>query len=89
MSAAQTWFGRSIWRWRSRYVGRYTLAKGGKPIQIGLNTPDKEIARKRLLDIALERQREDEGLIAPRALRDAAVTCLSELLAGYVADLRA
>ena len=54
------------------YVGRYTLVKGGKPVQVGLDTPDKEIARKRLMAIVLEKQREQEGMIAPRTVRDTA-----------------
>jgi hypothetical protein len=35
-----------------------------------LNTPDREIARKRLRAIVLEKQREQEGIIAPKAAKD-------------------
>ena len=71
------------------YVGRYSLTNGGKLIQIGLNTPDREIARKRLSAIVLEKQREMEGMINSRAFRDAAIVPLSEHLKDYVADLKA
>ena len=71
------------------YVGRYSVTKGGKPTQVFLDTPDKEIARKRLLDIVLEKQREREGFIAPKVSREAAVLPLSDHLAEYVADLHA
>ncbi len=71
------------------YVGRYSLAKGGKLIRVPLNTPDKEIASKRLRDIVLEKQREQEGLISPRLTREASIIPLSEHLTDYVADLRA
>ena len=71
------------------YAGRYTVEKGGRTFQVGLDTPYKAIAWNRLFDIALEKQKEREGLIAPRVLRDAAVTAWSGLLADYVADLRA
>src|SRR5208337_3832655 len=71
------------------FVGRYSLSKGGKPVRVLLNTPDREIARKRLLDIVLEKQREQVGFIAPRVSRDAALVPYSAHLTDYVSDLRA
>ena len=71
------------------FVGRYSLTKGGKLFRVGLDTPDKAIARKRLSDIVLGKQREMEGLISPRAIRDAALIPLSSHLADYVSDLKA
>jgi integrase len=74
----------------SRYfVGRYSLTNGGKVIRVTLNTPDKAIARKRLSDIVLEKQREKEGLINSQAMRDAATFPISDHLKNYVADLKA
>src|SRR5687767_320765 len=69
------------------FSGRYALTKGGKPVTVCLNTPDREIARKRLRAIVLEKQRELEGIIAPKAVRIAATTPLGELVADYEADL--
>lgn len=75
-------------RQRSRlYVGRYALEPGAKPVRVALNTPDREIALKRLRAIVLEKQREREGIIAPKAVRDAAVAALGVLVADYEADL--
>src|ERR1035441_4376558 len=71
------------------YVGQYSLDTGGKTIRVGLNTQDKEIPEKRLREIVLEKQREQEGLISPRIARDAVTRPLSEHLSDYVADLRA
>jgi integrase len=71
------------------YVGQYSLEKGGEIVRVGLNTPDKEIAEKKLRDIVLEKQREREGLTSPRDFRDAAIRPLSAHLTDYAADLRA
>ena len=70
------------------FSGRYALAKGARPTTVCLNTPDREIARKRLREVVLEKQREQEGIIAPKAVRVAAAAALSGLLAEYEADLR-
>lgn len=43
------------------FSGRYALAKGDRPTTVCLNTPDREIARKRLRAIVLEKQREQEA----------------------------
>jgi hypothetical protein len=71
------------------YIGRYSLTNGGKSIRVALNTPDKEIARKRLSAVVLEKQRETDGLINPRFVRDAAIYPISDHLKDYVADLKA
>ena len=70
------------------YCGRYALEKGARLIQVSLNTPDKEVARKRLREIVLEKQREAEGIIAPKAVRVAAGAQLASLVDDYEADLR-
>jgi len=70
------------------FCGRYSLDKGAKPVRVSLNTPDREVARKRLRAIVLEKQREAEGIVAPKAVRVAAGTQLAELVSDYEADLR-
>lgn len=70
------------------FSGRYAIDKGGKIITVGLNTPDREVARKRLRDIVIEKQREAEGIVAPKAVRVAAGTQISRLVDDYEADLR-
>jgi integrase len=70
------------------FCGRFALDKGSKPVQVTLNTPDREVARKRLRAIVLEKQREAEGIVAPKAVRVAAGTQLAELVNDYEADLR-
>lgn len=70
------------------FCGRYALEKGAKPVRVTLNTPDREVARKRLREIVLEKQREAEGIVAPKAVRIAAGTQLGQLVDDYEADLR-
>src|SRR5258708_39714295 len=70
------------------YIGRYSLTKGGKAIRVPLNTPDREIARKRLSAIVLEKQRETEGLINSRFILDAAIYPISDHLKDVVAGLQ-
>jgi len=69
------------------YSGRYAVSKGARPITVPLNTPDKEIARKRLRDIMLEKQREHEGMIPSRSVRDAAAAPLVRLVEDYEREL--
>lgn len=70
------------------FSGRYALEKGAKPVTVCLKTPDREIARKRLRAIVVEKQREQEGIIAPKTIRMAAATALGELIGDYERDLR-
>jgi hypothetical protein len=70
------------------FCGRYSLDKGAKPVRVSLNTPDREVARKRLRAIVVEKQREAEGIVAPKAVRVAAGTQLADLVHDYQADLR-
>src|SRR6185312_2479325 len=69
------------------FSGRYAVEKGARPVTVPLNTPDREIARKRLRAIVLEKQREVEGIVAPKAIRVAAGTQLVKLVDDYEADL--
>lgn len=70
------------------FCGRYSLDKGMTPVRVSLNTPDREVARKRLRAIVLEKQREAEGIVAPKAVRIAAGTQLGQLVDDCEADLR-
>ena len=70
------------------FSGRYAVEKGASPVTVRLNTPDREIARKRLRDIVLEKQREQEGIIAPKAVRTAAAASLADLVSEYETDLQ-
>ena len=71
----------------STYRGCYTLEQNGRRVWKALGTPDKAIAEKRILDIALQAQREQEGLIAPRAERETAAKGLLALIGEYENDL--
>jgi integrase len=70
------------------FCGRYSLDKGMTPVRVSLNTPDREVARKRLRAIVVEKQREAEGIVAPKAVRVAAGSQLGQLVNDYEADLR-
>ena len=70
------------------YVGRYALTPGERPKRVPLNTPDKQIAEKRLFEIIQEKEREREGIIAPKPMREAAAATLSALVGEYEADLK-
>jgi len=70
------------------FSGRYALAKGERPVTVCLNTPDKEIARKRLRALVVEKQREQEGIIAPKSIRTTATLPLDALVNDYENDLR-
>lgn len=71
------------------YSGRYALGRGQKPITVALGTPDRGVAKELLRRIIVDKQREAAGLIAPKAMREAAAAPLSDLLASYVVDLKA
>src|SRR5688500_15192060 len=51
------------------FPGRYAIGKRDKPTTVRLNTPNREIARKRLRAIVLEKQREQKGIMEPKAVR--------------------
>jgi len=64
------------------------VVKGGPIVSVSLYTPDREVAEKRLRDILIEKQREAEGMIAPRAMREAAAVLITKLITAYEGDLR-
>jgi integrase len=65
------------------FRGRYSLGRGLKMVTVSLDTPDRDIAKKRLRDIIVAKQRELEGL-SPKA---STTLPISELLRRYAADL--
>lgn len=69
------------------YRGRYFLGNGMPVLTVSLNTPDRRIAEKRLRDIIVEKQKELEGMTAPRSQREAQSLPLLSVLADYKADL--
>jgi integrase len=74
---------------RRIYRGRYRLDGDSKVIDITLDTTDKRVAQQKLEQIIRERQMEQEGILAPSAVRQAAKSPLDQHLADYVADLHA
>ncbi|MEZ5413277.1 MAG: site-specific integrase [Opitutaceae bacterium] len=70
------------------YVGQYALQAGECPTRVSLHTPDREIALKRLREIVLEKQREREGIVAPKPVRDAAAASLADLITSYDQNLK-
>jgi len=70
------------------FSGRYAVEKGARVVTVRLTTPDREIAKKRFREIVLEKQREQEGIISPKAVRVAAAAQLGALVSEYEVDLR-
>jgi integrase len=71
------------------YSGRYKLDTMLKPVTVQLHTTDKRIAQEKLQAIVDDLQREEAGIVMPRAIRDAAVRPLREHLETFTADLQA
>jgi len=71
------------------YRGRFRMDGETEVTEVSLNTADKRLAQQRLEELIRERQMEKQGLLAPRALREAAESEIGEHLAAYVADLTA
>ncbi len=69
------------------YRGRFRLAGDYAVTEIALNTTDKQVAQKRLEEIVLEKEREREGLIAPKLQRVSAERPLLEHMVEYLKDL--
>jgi len=71
------------------WVGRYRFDDMPKPITVPLHTPDELVARKRLNDLIVRLQRQQEGLAAPQPMRAAISAPWALIVADYGADLRA
>ena len=69
------------------YRGYYTLEMGGVRVWKALGTPDKAIAEKRIMEFALQAQREQEGFAAPRSMRETAGKALLALIGEYQGEL--
>ena len=54
------------------YRGRYRLDNERKSTDVALYTPDKQVAKQRLQSVVSDLQKEQAGLIAPKAQRQAA-----------------
>lgn len=54
---------------------------------VSLNTPDKRIALHKLLQLADEREKERNGILAPKPVREAAERPLLDLLSEYLQDV--
>jgi hypothetical protein len=63
---------------RRIYRGRYRLDGDSKVIDITLDTTDKRVAQQKLEQIIRERQMEQEGILAPSAVRQAAKSPLDQ-----------
>ncbi len=74
---------------RENYRGRYKLPGMAKLVDVALYTTEKRVAEQRLAQIVKEAQQEAAGIIAPKAMRDAAQRPLADHLANCVADLKA
>jgi len=71
------------------YRGRFRLDGDDKIREVPLRTPDKQIAEQRLNKIILEVQRESEGLLAPKAEREAARRRYAEHVEDFIQTRRA
>lgn len=71
------------------YRGRYRLAGDAKASDVALRTVDKRVAERRLDHLVEDVEREREGILPPKPMRDAAQRRLSEHLAELVRDLKA
>ncbi|MEN9663476.1 MAG: hypothetical protein RL324_2425 [Verrucomicrobiota bacterium] len=70
------------------YRGYFTLEKNGTRTWKALGTPSREIAQKRIMDIALQAQRVQERMEAPDSQREAAGKTFSQMLAHYAKYLK-
>ena len=63
--------------------GYYTLVKNGPRVWKALGTPSREIAQKRITEIALQAQRVQEGWEAPDSQRETAAKSVPVLVSEY------
>lgn len=72
----------------SCWSGRLRMPWEASVSTIALNTPDKRVALHKLSQIAEEREKEHNGLIAPQPVREAAERPLTDLLSEYLLELQ-
>jgi len=70
------------------YRSRYRLDGEYSITEVSLKTADKQVAKKRLTEIITEKQREQEGLIPPKPLRESARKPVLEHLREFLEDLK-
>jgi integrase len=75
--------GSRIWRWKFR-----NKPADGKIQDVSLETSDQRCAEKRHAKLREEKQHERDGLIAPKATREAAQRKLSDHLDDFIGDMR-
>ena len=71
------------------WVGRYRLDDMPAYVQVSLDTPDELVARHRLHQIIVRRQRQAEGLATSDAMRAAQHAPFADVVEDYATDLRA
>ena len=69
------------------YRGRYRLEGDLHPTEVALETPDKQVAKKKLQKIIEEKEREKAGIIAPKLQRISAERPMQDHLDDFLADL--
>jgi integrase len=70
------------------YRGRFRIDPKEKLRDVALRTTDKQIAEQRLRKIVREEEREREGLIAPKHVREAGRKALAEHVEEFIGDRR-
>ncbi|SDR82023.1 Integrase [Opitutus sp. GAS368] len=63
--------------------GYFTLVQSGPRVWKALGTPSREIAQKRIMEMALQAQRVQEGMSAPDSQRETAAKPVSVLVTEY------
>lgn len=76
-----------VLRVSEHYYGRLRMPWETSVSTVALNTPDKRIALHKLLQIADEREKEHNGILAPKPVREAAERPLNDLLSEYLQDV--
>lgn len=76
-----------VLRVSASYYGRLKMPWENAVTTVALNTPDQRVAMHKLLRLADEREKEHNGLLAPRSIREAAERPLAELLSEYLVEL--
>jgi integrase len=71
------------------YWGKLRLEGVGPVSRFPLGTVDRRVAQAKLCQIAEERQKEANGMLPPRPVREAAQRPLADLCAAFLADMRA
>lgn len=71
----------------ANWSGRLRMPWEAAVSTIPLHTPDKRLALHRLLQVAEEREKEKNGILPPKPVRDAAARPLTDLLTEYLREL--